>query len=50
MTQMKTIQYVPQTNDNSSNSHLIFRQIQTKVLKTKPKISYDVLSSIMLYT
>ena len=42
---MKTIQYVPQTIDNSSNSRLTCLQKQRKVLKSKPKISYDALSS-----
>jgi len=33
-TQVKTIQYVPQTIDNSSISQLICLQMQKKVLKT----------------
>jgi len=42
---VKTIQYVPQTIDNSSNSHLIFLQMQRKITKNKAKRSYDALPS-----
>ena len=49
MTRVKTIQYVPQTIDNSSNSHLICFQMQKKSTKHIAKISYDALSSLIMF-
>jgi len=47
MTQVKIIQYIPQTIDTSSNFHLICLQMQKKKKGTinMAKMSYDALSS-----
>jgi len=45
MIRVKIIQYVPQTIDNSYISQLICLQMQRKVLKIYPKLSYDAPSS-----
>jgi len=44
MSRVKTIQNVPKTIDNSSNSPFICRQMQRKGTKNIGELSYDVLS------